>query len=142
MAEGNPTTSGDGVRLGDFSPGSRRGSEAVRKNHRTLAYVLVVIVAALAPYIGQQITNDKIKSNQLQACERGNVLRTALSNNTKVQARFLRDARDARAEAAVAYRLTGDFKQAHISQTAADNYNEELGDLTPVPITICKDVIK
>lgn len=120
---------------------------------RALAWVSFVLIFAVALYV-QQIRSDSqiranqvevahlLRTNQLEACDRGNKLRKAVATNAAVNEEFLAEASATRQESATSFRRQGNIAAAEINQDASDKY-AILGDrLVAIPIVDCKKVIR
>ena len=103
-----------------------------------VALLILAVAGGYAIHATERRSLDAIHGSQLQACERGNVLRRRLQVNVRVLDALLAEAaRVRRVQAA----QTDDPKVAAASQRAATVY-EHLQDLTrPVATVDCEAVI-
>ncbi len=111
-------------------------------NRQQFAYIGLIIAMALGLLALQVQTARLLRSNQIAACGRGNVLRLVLNANVIVTRDFLDTATRVRQEAADLSIKQGNKKEAAINQAAADRYLTQSEALVPVQTVDCQSIIK
>jgi hypothetical protein len=107
---------------------------------RLATILFVVAFAVVLGFIGY--SQWKTHENQIDSCERGNVLRRVLSNNEAVQYDFLTDAIRTRENQAAAWKRAGNLQQYRINHQAAERYREDRARLQKVQETDCQMVVR
>lgn len=137
---------------GETGPPGKDGGD-IHRWQRAAAYIAIVVLTAggfavvqhqSTAGLKQAQREDAIrtKSNSLESCERGNILRKVEQRNANVLKDFLETAREARQASADTFKTQGNMVQYRINQDAADHYEAQLRRLVPVPQVVCKDVIR
>ena len=110
--------------------------------YRLAAYVLVVVAGVGGLYASQVHTTNQIHRNQIESCERGNLLRTNLNTNNDAMRQFLHDAMVTRRVSADTYRLQGNLTQARINDAAAAKCEKIAATMVDIQMVDCKSVIR
>lgn len=108
------------------------------KHWPLVAFVILALFGGIALAQQANTAANQLYQSQLEACDRGNILRASVNINVKVLDSFLTRAAEQRTIEAQAAK--GDERDSLIA--TADRYGQLAEATTPVPMVNCKEAIK
>ena len=111
--------------------------------------VTVAIVALLLFLAGLGIVNavgssrvEEVRQYQIEACERGNILRRETNDRGNILRYFLRTAGRSRIRAAIAFHSEGNTAQAEINREVGRAWIRKARHVDSVEVPDCEEVVQ